>query len=423
MLTAEAILYFVKDSVVAFALAAVLKYVFLEHYTGTAKKYVIAGAGAALYITLSYCFLVPTKENAYEILDALSNLFYFVFAFVFFKKPAVLRTIIVVFLCLFSADMLWSFVSPFFRANIFAELFCNILLFSCFGIVIRAIASSGSVNVLAGTFAELPKWPVAALLLFELTCYYRQFGISEKWYDLLYAVSGSLILISIIYLAFRLSKLIFTQSAILRQLNEQLLYSEELKRSDEQLRSFRHDLKNHVIVINSMFEQGDIQGAKKYFSQLSEENSSALHHFSTGNTVVDSLLDIKSSAASKNNTFIDFSGILPSKGIEAKDMCICVGNLIDNAIESCEKIDRGKQKTITVTGKYKNNTVIFTVNNPAAGANERFQTIKTSKADKRAHGIGLKNVQKIADKYNGSLSLERNNNMFTSVLLLQCQST
>ena len=123
---------------------------------------------------------------------------------------------------------------------------------------------------MAGAFHEIPVWLLISLFLFELTNYYKEFGVSEAWYNFLYVVSSCLVFLSILYLAFRVFRLVYAQNDILRRLNEQLLYEDERERSDESLRRFRHDFKNHAIVIGAMLEQGDVSGARRYFAELSD---------------------------------------------------------------------------------------------------------------------------------------------------------
>lgn len=421
MILLQGILYYIKDICAVISLVLILKNIFTEKFSGSLVKYISYGTFSALAVFLCYKYVVPC-EYGYEIIDFVSNMLYIAAVFIFLNKPAVLRTLTVLFLYLFTVDMLWSFVSPYAKANIYIELVFDIFAFAVVSIIIKRTSDYDDVNIIAGAFREIPRWIIAALLLFELTCYYKEFGISSAMYDFFYAVSACMIFVCILYLVFRVFRLVYVQNGMQKTLAEQLDYSEKLTKSDEQLRAFRHDLKNHIIVINSFFEQGDSQGAKNYFSQLTSDTSSFIKHFSTGSSVVDSLLDIKSGQAAKYNTEIDFSGMIPSDGIENKDLCICVGNLIDNAIEACGKLPSDTQKKIEITGKVKNNNVILTVKNPFIDNNIKngeIRNLKTSKKDTSSHGIGLKNVKATAKKYNGNFTMNASDGIFISELILQ----
>ncbi len=417
----EGVLYFAKDAFAVLSLIYIFRVVFAENFRLGKTRTLICLIIPAIYSFSAQVFIKPYISFTYELLDAVSNFFYIVAVFICFVKPPVFKTFSVIFIYIFTVDMLWSFISPFFNASIIAECIFNVILFCGIFAVIKSFSQKDDINILAGAFKEIPKWMIGALLLFELTCYYKEFGISAAWYDFLYAVSACMIFVCILCLVLRIFRLIYTQNSILQRLNEQLLYSENMSRSDEALRSFRHDYKNHIIVINSMFEQGDIEGAKSYFEKLTNDTASSVNTYSTGNSVVNSLLNIKKSEAEKHNARIDFSGILPDKGIENKDMCVCVGNLIDNAIEACMKLPYDEEKLISVTGSVKNNTMLLTVTNPAASSEIKKENgiFRTTKKDTKAHGIGLKNVKSTTKKYGGELLLHNNETTFTAELLLQ----
>ena len=227
-------------------------------------------------------------------------------------------------------------------------------------------------------------------------------------------------IVSILYLAFRVFRLVYTQNDILRQLNEQLLYATQKEQSDETLRRFRHDFKNHTIVLNAMLEQGDPNGARQYLTGITGDISGALPRFSTGNPVVNSLLNVKSRAAAEQEISILFDGMIPENGVEPKDMCVLVGNLIDNAMEACAKLPAGTERIIRFSATAKNNTLLLRISNPTTGTTtEKNKLPGTTKADKRSHGIGLKNVRDIVKKYNGTLRVEAENGEFSAEILLE----
>lgn len=417
----ECVLYFAKDAFAILSLFCIFRVIFSFCNRPGKARIVICMIIPAIYSLAAHLFLTEHFSDTYELLDAISNFFYIAAIFIYFKKPSPLKTLAVIFVYIFTVDMLWSFVSQIFDASIIAECIFNIILFGGVFAGIKCFFGKTDVNILAAAFKEVPKWMIGALLLFELTCYYKEFGISSTWYDFLYAVSACMICVCISALFLRIFKLIYTQNTILQRLNEQLVYAEKLANSDEALRSFRHDYKNHMIVINAMFEQGDVEAAKSYFEKLTQETADSINMFSTGNSVVNSLLNIKNKEAEMHNTKIDFSGMIPEKGIDCKDMCICVGNLIDNAIEACAKLPQEKEKNISVSGCVKNQTLIISVTNPILPATLKKENsmFKTTKKDTKSHGIGLKNVKKVSQKYGGELLLKNDRELFTADLFLQ----
>lgn len=368
-----------------------------------------------------YLLLTPVTAHADELLDFIATVVSVCAVPFLFRKPRFFRALAVLFIYYATLDTLWSFLSSLFHAGIVPELLFESLLAGTVLLSVLLGADRRDLNVLAGAFHEIPVWLIFSLLLFELTCYYKEFGVSTEWYNVLYAFSACLILLSVLYLAFRVFRLVSTQNSILQQLNEQLLYETRREQSDESVRRFRHDFKNHTIVLNAMLEQGDVDGAKRYFDGIAGDVSGVTPRFTTGNSVVDSLLNIKSAAAAACETEIVFEGMIPANGVEPKDMCVCVGNLIDNALEACAALQTDARKTVSFSAGVKNSSLLIAISNPAKqrGGQKKDALPATTKSDKRSHGIGLKNVRDIAKKYNGTLQLHAEGGMFTAELLLE----
>ena len=416
-------LYSISDLVTIASFIAMIRAVFTEQFrSGKWRFFVCAGVSLACSAA-GYLLLTPVTEHAYEILDFIANALAAAAIPFFFRKPRFFRDLAVLFIYYFTIGALWSFLARFFHAEILPELLFHILLGGAVLFFVLRGANHRDVNVIAGAFHQIPVWMVISLLLFELTCYYKEFGVSETWYDALYAVSACLIFLSILYLAFRVFRLVYTQNDILRKLNELLLYETRREQSDEDLRRFRHDFKNHTIVLNALLERGDIDGAKRYFEEIGKDAGGLERRYSTGNTVVNSLLNIKSARAAQSGTEITFAGMIPEEGVAPKDMCVCVGNLIDNAIEACEKTGADHQ-TIAFTAAAKAGMLILRIVNPtpAEPALKNGALPATTKANRRAHGIGLRNVRDLAKKYNGKLELSAENGLFTAELFLELQS-
>ncbi len=357
-------MYFTKDVFAILSIVYILNTVFPEKLFGGRISFAVCSIIPLCYSFFGSLFLKERIDFTYELLDAISNFYYIAAMYIFFRRPPLIKATAVVFVYIFTVDMLWSFAADIMGTTIIAECLFNIAVFAAVAFFVRKMSADKENNVLLCAFREVPKWMVFALLLFELTCYYKEFGVSSSWYDFLYAVSAIMIFVCIAALVMKIMKNINTQNEIMRRLNEQILYAEEASRSDEALRSFRHDMKNHFIVINSMFAQGDSTGAKAYFEKISDGMKSTVNSFSTGNSVLNAILNVKKEEAEGFGIKIDFSGMVPQDIVEGKDICISMGNLIDNAIEGCKKTDDKTEKTVKIKSVMKNNALLISVTNP-----------------------------------------------------------
>ena len=299
-------LFCIKDLTSLLSFWLILRYIFKE--TPKTGKWRIAVCAILTVLTSvpGFLFLPARSEYAYELLDFIATVIALISIPLLFRKPRFWRAFAVLFIYFATIDTLWSFLVTFFEAGILQESVFNIVLTCAVSIAVYKGANHNELNVMAGAFNEIPVWLLISLFLFELTNYYKEFGVSTTWYNFFYVISSCLIFISILYLVFRVFRLVYTQNSILKQLNEQLVHEKDRMRSDEELRQFRHDFKNHTTVINSMLEQGDFEGAKSYFSSLTGEVGPQSMSYSTGNSVVDSLLNIRSDLARRQNTCISF---------------------------------------------------------------------------------------------------------------------
>ena len=106
--------------------------------------------------------------------------------------------------------------------------------------------------------------------------------------------------------------------------------------------------------------------------------------------------------------------------IEEIEMCIVLGNLLDNSIEACEKIPTGYERTIQLKIiQVEEYLSIYIKNSIFDGIKLEEDKIQTTKADKLFHGFGLENINEIVDKYNGHMDYEQVENTFIVKVLLQ----
>ena len=123
--------------------------------------------------------------------------------------------------------------------------------------------------------------------------------------------------------------------------------------------------------------------------------------------------------AAEAQSVLHFSGQIPAAGIRSDDLCTIFSNLLDNAVEAC-RAQNGRQD-IFVEAKTSAGTFLLSVSNPTGAAANI--TRKTTKADKRNHGFGLKNVERAAKKYGGTLQTDIQNGMFCADVLLKLPKT
>ena len=267
-------------------------------------------------------------------------------------------------------------------------------------------------NFLPKVFEGIPKWVYVVLLLFELTCYYKEFGISSEWYNLLYIISSAGVIVCVLYLVFKIFYMSYQQNNILQQMAIQKDFGEKAVIGDEKLRRFRHDYKNHMIVVNAFLESGQVNEAREYLESVNDSINGVINKIKTGNFVSDAILNNKAVSAAKNSVRIEFTGFVPSAGIKNEDLCTILANLVDNAVEACEKLTSDDIKTVEIEANIVNGFFLLSVSNPVEDG-EKIN-LKTTKKNRKNHGIGLKNIERTVKKYEGAVVVSCEANIFTA---------
>lgn len=207
--------------------------------------------------------------------------------------------------------------------------------------------------------------------------------------------------------------------AILGEQMEKLTgHYNELNKKEIQLRQFRHDTKNLLLALYSMIENGKNDKALNYIEKIETMYQKTTKAYDTGNFIADALISYKAHEAEKFNTKIYFNGIMPDSKVSDVDMVILLSNILDNALEACEKIEG--EKKITINSVINKQIWVLTVKNPVKeNININMNQLETSKENKKLHGYGIINMEKVADSYNGLLKLEcYNGEFFVRVTLM-----
>ena len=197
------------------------------------------------------------------------------------------------------------------------------------------------------------------------------------------------------------------------QLQQQYAYYQGKLKDEERIRSIYHDMKNHLLVMESRQNTEETrQMAETLRSQIADYEN----YVHTGNEFLDIILKDKAEKAREKNidfsAFIDFSGV---DFIEPLDISTMFGNGIDNAIEASEKLPEDQRVILVKAGKVQDFVSILIENNCA---DEAHADGHTTKADKFLHGFGISNMKKAAEKYSGFCTATQENGKFTLKILL-----
>ncbi len=194
--------------------------------------------------------------------------------------------------------------------------------------------------------------------------------------------------------------------------------AQHIQNSAEELRRFRHDVKNHFLALEQLIKANRSEQALKYLSNITERLNSTVGYSTTNNIEIDSIVNYKLSLATNEDILVSSNISIPQNfDFNADDLVTILGNLLDNAKEACEKIQNNK--FIKIDMKYDRGSLIISVINSFDGKpNIHNNSYLTTKSDIELHGIGIRSIKKTVEKYDGLLSISHTNNEFSVHILL-----
>lgn len=178
----------------------------------------------------------------------------------------------------------------------------------------------------------------------------------------------------------------------------------------ERLRILRHDVKYHMNAVMKMIDAGDTSGAYEYMGNAERQFSEYDVKAFCANAVINALIDGYAERCAELCIRFDVNVNIPEAlGISDYDLCIILGNLLENAIEACEKLEHNRM--ITFHTKETRAQLMFMIKNRFDGT--IYHDDGTLLSTKVNGGLGLRSAKDVIERHKGDLTVEWNKDMFT----------
>ncbi len=186
----------------------------------------------------------------------------------------------------------------------------------------------------------------------------------------------------------------------------------------EQMERLRHDMKNHMISLQGLLKSGEYEKMAHYLDQMAALGAFEPEEPVTGNKAVNALLYQKQKESREKNIRWSCHVHIPGNFyVEEIDLCIILGNAIDNAIEECDRLQEPSEKFIEVQAEMADQFFLLKIKN-GTHLQEIRETYVSKKRNKGMTGIGLSNIRDAALKYNGVVELEIRAGVFSISVLI-----
>ncbi len=196
----------------------------------------------------------------------------------------------------------------------------------------------------------------------------------------------------------------------------ELLYKNYIKTEKyiEETWQIWHDIDKHFAVISNLAASGDYDEVSRYLDDAGYDFQQTKAAYLCENRLINAILSDKFSQAQNKGIKIEFTGNLPENlHIPGNDLCSLLVNMLDNAIEACDKVAEGKEKKIDISVRMKNGFIFFGVANSSPGAPLMLdEDFVSSKSEPQNHGYGISIMQRIARKYDGAFDVIHSQDSF-----------
>lgn len=192
---------------------------------------------------------------------------------------------------------------------------------------------------------------------------------------------------------------------------------EIIRQSQIATRSLKHDMKHHLKMLSDLVSSGDKDAALKYLSDMGAFMDNSEVFVTSGNERIDSILNYMIGKAKSADIHITWKIQIPEQiEISTFDINVILSNLLDNALNALSDIPN---PTLEILMKYDRGILCINIQNNCNHEQSTVQHGLHSDFElENEHGYGLKNIQRIVEKYHGSLSTECVNNVFNASILL-----
>lgn len=194
-------------------------------------------------------------------------------------------------------------------------------------------------------------------------------------------------------------------------------HCDEVDNIYRQMRGWRHDYHNHIQAMLALTQNPE--ELRQYLWKLNDDLTAVDAVLKTGNVMVDAILNSKLSLIKSRNISVNAKASVPETlNVSEIDLCVIIGNLLDNAMEACLRQAEGENRFIRVyIGNIKQQLYICVTNSVGGQLRKTGKTYLSTK-ELGSHGFGLMRIDHLASKYGGYVNRQSEEGAFATEVML-----
>jgi len=194
----------------------------------------------------------------------------------------------------------------------------------------------------------------------------------------------------------------------------------EMSRRQTEIRMLSHDIKHLLSGVWGYINERKFSEANQCIKGIITNLEKADSVYDTGHSAIDAILHSKKQDMDKLDIRFDMFTALPEQiYVDAIDLCVILGNGLDNAIEACAKLPDEHIRFIRLNIKAEHKYIFIGIENPTNQDFDRNQIPKTTKPDNFYHGLGLASIRAVTDRYDGNLSVSVTEHVFSLAAMVK----
>lgn len=186
---------------------------------------------------------------------------------------------------------------------------------------------------------------------------------------------------------------------------------QELRKKYNTTCEIAHDINRHISSLKALIKLNPNKQAECYLSDLTKDTERLRPVIKNQNAILEIILNTVSERCEKGNISLEMNvEDFPLQFISDIDITTIFSNLFDNAIEACMELSKSQRKIHIVLRMQMGLIVLRITNSSKEIEFKEFHFHHSTKANH--YGIGLSNVKKDVEKYDGIFSVQQDKNQF-----------
>lgn len=198
------------------------------------------------------------------------------------------------------------------------------------------------------------------------------------------------------------------------QIAVQKEYYDALRGQMNEIREMKHDIRHFVGVMSRLAKEGKFDELRVFLDEYSEKTEMDQLPVFCGNVVANSIIGYYYMRAKEQGiAFESRCNITKQLAMSDSDLCIALGNALENAVEACKQMERSEMRFVSIEAGKTRGQVLFKVMNSYNGILEIRDGCYISSKDGKSNGLGIRNIKKVMESYGGFVKLEHDKKVFT----------